>query len=145
LDIQEQAVCLFEPDIDKREALSRLAHAMAATGAVQDAEGFLKAVFDRESVMSTGIGDGVAIPHVRIPEVQEPVIGVGISRDGLNFDTLDDKPVYVLILFALPAGSQKQYLNLLAQVMMVMKEPQFREGLLACASPREIADYVNGR
>ena len=143
LTIDPQAVCIFESAVSKHEALDRLVDAIASTGSVEDAEAFRRAVRERESVMSTGIGSGVAIPHVRIDAIREASVGVGISKDGIDFNTLDNKPVHIVVLFAMPSGSQKEYLGLLAQVMTTMKAPGFREQLGACTTPDEVASLLN--
>jgi mannitol/fructose-specific phosphotransferase system IIA component (Ntr-type) len=94
--------------------------------------------------MSTGVGSGIAIPHVCIGEVQRPVLGVGISPSGIDFAALDGEPVYIIVLFAMPAGSQKEYLSLLAQVMRALKDSAFREQLIACQTREEAASVLNG-
>ncbi|GMV94104.1 MAG: PTS fructose/mannitol transporter subunit IIA [Candidatus Hydrogenedentota bacterium] len=143
LTIDARSVCIFERPVSKHEALDRLVDAIAVTGTVDDAEAFRRAVRERESVMSTGIGSGVAIPHVRIDAINSASVGVGISRDGIDFNTLDNKPVHIIVLFAMPSGSQKEYLGLLAQVMTTMKAPGFREKLGACATPDEVVSLLN--
>ncbi len=143
LAIDPKAVCIFEGSVSKHEALDLLVDAISETGTVEDAEAFRRAVREREAVMSTGIGSGVAIPHVRIDAIREPSVGVGISHEGIDFNTLDNKPVHIIVLFAMPSGSQKEYLQLLAQVMTTMKEPGFREKLAACTLPDEVATMLN--
>ena len=84
---------------------------------------------------------GVAIPHVRIEGVLKPAISLGISRKGLDFDT-DNQLVHAIVLFAMPAGSQKEYLGLLAQVMTALKQPGFLERLVNCDTPEEVEDML---
>jgi fructose-specific phosphotransferase system IIA component len=143
LAIDPRSVCIFESAVSKHEALDQLVDAIASTGTVDDAEAFRRAVRERESVMSTGIGSGVAIPHVRIDAINAASVGVGISKEGIDFNTLDNKPVHIIVLFAMPSGSQKEYLGLLAQVMTTMKAPGFREELGGCTSPEEVAALLN--
>lgn len=144
IHIGPETVCIFEPGVTKHEALDSMVDAVAKTDAVNDVEGFRRAVLDRESVMSTGIGQGVAIPHVRIDAITRPTLGVGVSREGMDFDTLDDEPVQIVVMFAMPAGSQKEYLGLLAQVMMSLKTPGFRDSLLACETPDALLSVLRG-
>ncbi|MCL4218383.1 MAG: PTS sugar transporter subunit IIA [Candidatus Hydrogenedentes bacterium] len=141
--IPEEAVCIYPADTTKHEAIDQLVHAIVSSGVVSDEEQFRTAVYERESVMSTGIGSGVAIPHVRIDEVVRPAVGVGISEQGIDFDTLDNEPVNVIVMFAMPSGSQKEYLGLLAQVMQALKVPGFRENLIACKSGQDVAQMLN--
>ncbi|MDZ4857967.1 MAG: PTS sugar transporter subunit IIA [Candidatus Hydrogenedentes bacterium] len=144
LHIEKAAVRIFSPGIAKHDALEQLIDAIGSTGVVSDRVAFARALHDRENVMSTGIGSGVAIPHVRIDAVTEPTVGVGISHDGIDFSTLDNKPVHIVILFAMPTGSQKQYLGLLAQVMTAMKEPGFRNALGGSGSAEDVVKLLNG-
>ena len=143
LDIDAGAVCLYGPDTTKHEALNTLVDAVASCSVVTDLEAFRAAVHDRERVLSTGIGQGVAIPHVRINQVTRPAMVVGLSKDGIDFDTLDNDPVRIVVLFAMPTGSQKEYLRLLATVMTAMKKPGFREALMDCEALDEAAALLN--
>mgnify|MGYP002682690257 FL=1 len=72
----------------------------------------------------------------------KPAISLGISRKGLDFDTLDNQLVHAIVLFAMPAGSQKEYLGLLAQVMTALKQPGFLERLVNCDTPEEVEDML---
>lgn len=143
IDIDKDAICVYGSGVTKFEALEQLVEALFRTNITDDPDAFRRAVHEREAVMSTGIGQGVAIPHVRINQVKRPSVGIGISRDGIEFDTLDDAPVHIIVLFAMPAGSQKEYLSLLAQVMLSLKMPGFRERLVACATPEEVLEVLN--
>ena len=143
LPIEEGAVRIFPPGISKHEALEMLIEAIISAGVITDREAFASALHERENVMSTGIGSGVAIPHVRIDAVTAPTVGVGISHTGIDFGTLDNKPVFIVILFAMPTGSQKKYLGLLANVMTAMKEPGFRDALAAAQVPKDVVRVLN--
>ncbi|HOD50297.1 MAG TPA: PTS sugar transporter subunit IIA [Candidatus Hydrogenedentes bacterium] len=142
IDIDRDRICVFKKALSKHDALCKLVDALFATGGIPDREAFRKAVCDREAVMSTGIGQGLAIPHVRFEGVRKPAVGVGISKQGIDFDTLDNQVVHVIVLFAMPAGSQKEYLGLLAQVMTALKEPKFLERLVECDTPEEVEDVL---
>lgn len=144
LPIDKAAVRIFPNGLSKHEALDQLIDAIHSLGVVTDRDTFARAVRERETVMSTGIGCGVAIPHVRIDAVTKPTVGVGISHEGIEFNTLDNKPVHIIVLFAMPTGSQKEYLGLLAQVMTAMKVTGFREELGACESAEEVMKLLNG-
>lgn len=143
IDVDPAAVCIFDQPAVKHDALDALVEAISATSVIDDVEGFRRAVYEREAVMSTGIGSGVAIPHVRSQAVRKPAVGVGLSREGIDFDTLDNQPVNIIVLFAMPAGSQRDYLSLLAQVMLALKASGFRERLLNCESKESAAELVN--
>lgn len=138
IEIEASQICIIEGSPSKHDALELLIQSVGQHPAIEDCEAFSKAIFERESVMSTGIGDGIAIPHVRIPEVSRATLGVGIAPEGIEFDALDNKPVHVLVLFATPEGSDKEYLGLLAQVMLALRNTELFDDLLACEAPEEV-------
>lgn len=136
-DISEKAICIFEPGTSKYDALEQMLDAIASTGVVTDREAFRKALFEREAIRSTGF-KGVAIPHVRIDEILEPTVGIGICKEGIDFESLDSEPVSIVVLFAMPSGSDKEYLSFLAQVMMALRTGDFCEKLTLCNTPQEV-------
>ena len=143
IDIDEASVLVFSEKVSKHDALDSLVDAVSETGAIQDKDAFRDAVHDRERVLSTGIGQGVAIPHVRIDAVTEPTLGIGVSASGIDFDTLDDAPVHIIFMFAMPTGSQKAYLSLLSKVMHAVKNPDFTKRLTAGATPGEVLETLS--
>jgi mannitol/fructose-specific phosphotransferase system IIA component (Ntr-type) len=108
---------------------------------VKDHEALRRALFERESIRSTGF-KGIAIPHVRIDEISEPTVAVGISQTGIDFESLDSEPVNIIVLFAMPSGSDKEYLGFLAQVMMALRTGGFTEQLVQCKSPQEVLEVL---
>ncbi len=138
IEIPETQVCVLEGDVSKHDALDTLIQAVGRNDAITDCGAFKKAIYEREAIMSTGIGDGIAIPHVRIPEVTRATLGVAVAPEGLDFDTLDNKLVYIMVLFATPEGSDKEYLGLLAQVMLALRGKELFEALVACRTAGEV-------
>lgn len=143
LEIPPSLICVYESEVSKQRALEQLVAVTLQAGVVTDEDAFREAVYEREAIMSTGIGAGVAIPHVRIPEVTKPTLAVGVSRSGIDFGTLDDGPAHIVVLFAMPFGAHREYLVLLAQVMACLKSAEFRETLLNCRTPNEVAEILN--
>ena len=141
-EIPTNAIRILEEETAKFDALERMIDTVMTTRMVSDRGAFRKALFDREAIRSTGFR-GVAIPHVRIDEILEPTIGVGVSRRGIDFDALDGEPVNVIVLFAMPSGSDKEYLGLLAQVMMSLRTDGFCEQLVACDTSGDVAAVLN--
>jgi len=95
-------------------------------------------LMEREKLGSTGIGKGIAIPHVRTDALEEVVVAFGRSKKGIDFNALDDKPVHLFFLIAAPEDYQNEYLNTLARISRLLKEEQFREQLLKAKSIEEI-------
>jgi mannitol/fructose-specific phosphotransferase system IIA component (Ntr-type) len=144
IEISIDQICVVPPGLSKHDALDLLINAVGRNPAVTDVEAFRRAVYEREAIMSTGIGEGIAIPHVRIPEITAATLGVGIAPGGIDFETLDNKPVHVLVLFATPANSDKEYLRLLAQVMLSLRNRELFNGLVACKTKDEVFRLLNG-
>lgn len=143
IEIDESQICIIKGGTSKHDALETLITAVSKNPVVQDAEAFRRAVFEREAVMSTGIGGGVAIPHVRIPGITAPTLGIGIAPKGVEYNTLDNKPVQILVLFATPEGADKEYLSLLAQVMMSLRSEELFDGLTECRTPTQVHALLN--
>lgn len=132
-------VCLFPPGTSKAAALLQLVAAVAAHAGVSDHDVLRGAVLDRESKGSTGIGSGVAIPHVRTAALRRAVLGVGVSAAGLDYGAVDGKPVHLLVFFATPAEGNEEYLSLLRQVMIALRGTGLKKRLIACSTREEVA------
>ena len=113
----------------KEEALRELGAVVASAPEVNDADGLLDAIFEREGIMSTGIGLGIAIPHAKIPTVTDFVVGFGKVRGGLDFNSLDGKPVHFIVMIAGPHDQQERYLQLLARITLKLKDAAVRRRL----------------
>ena len=123
-------VCILEPTT-KREALRAMIDVLADSPSIGDNDELEQAVFRREALMSTGIGLGLAVPHVRLASVRQIVMAVGISRVGIaDYASLDDKPVHLIFLIAAREGQHAQHLRLLSAISSRAKA--FKESLLAC-------------
>ena len=124
--------------IEKDGALRELAETIADAAEVQDADRLLEAIFEREKIMSTGIGLGIAIPHAKIPSVTEFVVALGKSAKGIEFNSLDGKPVHFVVMIAGPDNQQERYLQLLARITLKLKDSGVRRRLGDASSVEEI-------
>ncbi|HOQ90840.1 MAG TPA: PTS sugar transporter subunit IIA, partial [Candidatus Hydrogenedentes bacterium] len=121
----------------KEDTINLLVDTLAGHPSVPDIDEVRRAVFEREAVQSTGIGNGIAVPHVRLASVTEPVLVFGLSRDGIDFQALDNEPVHVVVLFVTPASQEKAYLNLMARVMLLLRNRSRFAMLVSCDTPEE--------
>lgn len=132
--------CLMDQNGARREdALRQLAKAMADAGMIEDFHGFVAAVLHREHLCSTGIGDGIAVPHARHSSekfCRQPGIGFGRSTKGIPFDALDERPVHLLFLIGAPDDGT--HLRIMAQIARLFRESTLREDLLAASSPDQV-------
>jgi len=129
----------------KADALGELATLAAEHGAGPDAESLLAALHKREEMMSTGIGQGLAVPHVRMKEVPKPMVAVGVSRVGLaDYKSLDDQPVHIMLMILAPAGQHETYVRLLAQAAEALKHEDRRAAIIAAEKPTAAYELLTG-
>jgi Ca2+-transporting ATPase len=105
---------------------------------IKDKKQVLEALLKRETLGSTGIGDGVASPHARIAELKEPVLFVGLSKQGIDFASLDGKPVYLIALFLTPLLESSLHLKVLSKVAELLNNKAFIRRLFECLSNDEL-------
>jgi nitrogen PTS system EIIA component len=94
---------------------------------------FTETVLERERLQSTGFGHGVAVAHGRTPQVDEPTIALGISHEGIDFDSYDGEPVHLLFIVANHPEHQMNYLHILSTLVAMVRNELFRRELLNCA------------
>ena len=128
--IREELINLDLLSEQKDDAIRELVQLMENAEGMVDFERFLEDVFERERLGTTGIGDGIAIPHARTDAVDQLVIAIGRSARGVEFESLDGKKVTLLFLMGTPRGSVSHYLKILAQLTRLLKEGAFRDKLL---------------
>jgi PTS system nitrogen regulatory IIA component len=126
-------------DGSKEEVLMRLIELSRSDALVRDYEMFRKEVLRRESIVSTGIGMGVAIPHVKTSAVRSFFITIGVSRTGIDWESLDGKPVFVAFLIGGPEDHQ-QYLQILAKLTLIIRNEDKRRAIVAAPSPEKILE-----
>ncbi|MCE9634169.1 MAG: PTS sugar transporter subunit IIA [Planctomycetes bacterium] len=122
----------------KETALREMVDTLRGVPEVPDADAVLEAVTARENVLSTGIGLGVAVPHAKLVGVTEFVLAYGRSRDGIDFGSIDGRPVHHIVLIVGPQERQPRYLQFLASVMNAMKKSDFRRDLEHAAAPADL-------
>ena len=122
----------------KKEALEAMIDMLAESPNIEDKKAFHEAVFKRESVMSTGIGMNIAIPHVKIKEVADICVAIGICKNGIDWDSMDGEPVRIIFLFAGSEDQHELYLQTLSKIMLVLKNQRRREQMIAANSVEEI-------
>ncbi len=113
----------------KAEALGEMVAVAAREPEVTDEARLLDAILEREKIMSTGIGLGIAVPHAKISFVSDFVVSFGKAVEGLQFNSLDGNPVQFVVLIAGPEGEQERYLQLLARITLKLKEQSVRRQL----------------
>jgi PTS system nitrogen regulatory IIA component len=127
---------------DKEGTLEELAEAIAGQDKSVKKEALVKVLMEREQLGTTGIGDGVAIPHGRLKEITHPVISFGRSKKGLDFDSLDGQPTYLFFLLIAPYNSFDVNIQVLAKIARILKSSAFRKKLMEAGSSEEIYQTI---
>ena len=129
------------PDLkakDKKGVLEELAEAIASHEPSLDKNSLVKVLLERERLGSTGIGDGVAIPHGKFPAVTQPIISFGRSRKGLDFDSMDGEPAFLFFLLVAPENAASIHLKALARIAKILKNGAFRKVLMKAQNRQEL-------
>lgn len=134
----------FVEKTDKVSVITELAAKSLTLGKVADPDEFYAALMERETLMSTGIGLGVAIPHAKLSSIRDFFVTVGVLRQPVEWDALDRKPVGLVFLIGGPDASQGAYLQILAQIMLVIKNDARLMKLKAATSAEEIIAALAG-
>ncbi|MBI4612695.1 MAG: PTS sugar transporter subunit IIA [Planctomycetes bacterium] len=137
-DILQPERVAFLGSRDKASALDDLCRLFASSPKVRDARAFREAILRREETLSTGIGLGLAVPHAKIDSVTDFVLAVGVHHGGIDFDSLDKKPVHILTMVGTPSNRQREYLQLLAQITHLLKEEPIRQDILQAPTPQDV-------
>lgn len=124
----------------KDEALRELVDVMASSPDITDRDDLLNAIFEREKVISTGVGIEVALPHVKIPSVKNFVIAIGRSHKGIDFESLDEKPVYIVVMIGANDKQAGDFLKVLARLVLKLKNRSFRKQVMFAKDPKRIKD-----
>jgi PTS system nitrogen regulatory IIA component len=129
------------PDLEARskpEVLIELADAVARDNAGIDKVRLLAALEERERLNSTALGDGVAIPHGKLPGIRRVFAAFGRSRQGVDFQSLDGKPTHLFFLLVAPEDSAGAHLKALARISRLLKDPAFRGRLMGAPDARAL-------
>ncbi len=122
----------------KRDILTALIHNISRAPQIKNAKKLEEAIWEREKLMSTGIGLGIGIPHVRIYDVSDIVVSVAINKtDIIDYQALDNTPVRIVFMVAAAYNQHAEYLKLLASISSLLQEDMFRKELLTADSPEK--------
>ncbi len=127
---------------DKRGVLAELAEAIAGYDTSIDKGTLVRVLIEREHLGSTGIGDGVAIPHGKLSSVKKPIVSFGRSKKGLDFDSMDGQPAYLFFLLLAPENSSGVHLQVLTKIARILKSSAFRKTLMEVQSREEIYQTI---
>lgn len=140
--LDEQVVKVPLEAMDKEEAIAELLELLVRTGRVTSRDELLEALYERESKGSTGIGEGVAIPHARHPEVDGAQVAAGGSKEGIDFDALDDRDVQVIFLVVAEEENPSANVEALAELGNLVQMPGIYDRLVEADSADEFVKVL---
>lgn len=129
----------------KQGIIEEMVDRLMAAGKVSDREPVLQAIVEREEKMSTGMQNGVAIPHGKTDAVKSLVAAIGLNKAGVNFDSIDGSPCTIFIMTLSPVKRRGPHMQFLAEVSRLISQPAEREELLACKTHQEIYELLTGK
>ena len=122
----------------KDEAIEELCNMLRDAPEVTDPDKFYHAIMYRETIMSTGIGMGIAVPHSKTSSLNDFVMAVGRTKKGIEFDSLDGLPVHIIILIGASDTQGEEFLKILAQIGSVLKDENYSKKLIEADSPKDM-------
>ena len=140
--LNEKAVIANMKSLNKESAVRELVDILAKAEGIRNKDELMKVLMNRETLGSTGIGQGVGIPHAKTNAVKKLVAAFGICHEGINFDALDGEPVYLLFLLVAPEDSAGPHLKGLARISRLLKDKYFRESLKALTDEKAILKLI---
>lgn len=140
--LNQETVAVNLNGTTKEEIISELLDILVKAGKIQDRKAALNAILDRERKMSTGMKHGIAIPHGKTDAVNDLVACIGISKQAVDFDSLDHEPCRIFIMTLSPVEKTGPHLQFLAEVSLLFKSGDKRDKLLAATSNQEILNIM---
>ena len=134
--LKEEAIVPDLKATDKESVIKELVTLLKDIGEISDQEKIVEIILEREKLGSTGIGQGIAVPHAKTDDVKQIVVAFGLSRKGVNFESLDEEPVYLIFLVLAPVDVTGMHLKLLAKIARLLKDKVFRNSLKSCKGKR---------
>jgi len=127
---------------DKNQVIRALLELICQSGKVKDPELALKDVVEHEMAMSTGMENGIAIPHAKTDAVDQLVCCVGITRRKIDFESLDRKPAQIFIMTLSPRDGVGPHIQFLAEISRILKEPKLRKAFLKAKTDQQLLDIL---
>lgn len=142
LDIlRKEAIIVDLKSRDKKGVLEELVVPVANTANL-DEEYITRALMERERLGTTGIGGGIGIPHGKLKDIKSLILGLGISKKGIDFESIDGLPVHIFFLLITPEDSTSLHLQMLSRISKILTNDFFKERLLNAVNGDEVVDII---
>ncbi len=140
-----KAVTLDLKGKTKDRVIDEMVALLDDSGALSDPEAYQHEIWKREKESTTGIGMGIAIPHAKTSAVRQPMVAVGISKDGFDYESLDGKPVHLIFMIAAGGNDGDLHLKILSELSKKLMHQEFVAAILGCSSKKELVDLLRER
>ncbi|MBN2104019.1 PTS sugar transporter subunit IIA [bacterium] len=140
--LNESLITVSLSHTDKTAIIEDLLDLVVKSGKITNRADALKAVLDREALMSTGLEKGIAIPHAKSAVAKEICMSLGISKEGVDFDSADEQPSKLIFFLLAPEAAAGQNVQVLAQIARLTSDPLFCETLESAQSPEEAYEII---
>ncbi len=140
--LKPEAVIMEMAATEKLAAIRELVEFMVGKNIARNQEQLFEALAKRENLESTGIGDGIAIPHARTDSVDDLVLVFARSSAGIDFSSIDGKPSHIIFLIASPENKKSEYIIALAKLSRLLRKLQVREQLKNASDPQEVLNII---
>lgn len=143
--LSKKAIITDIKSTKKEEVIKELVDALIEAGDIEKRQRnkLIEALMARESLGSTAIGQGIAIPHAKIDGIEKLMAAFGLSKKGVNFDSLDGEPAYIFFLLVAPQDSAGPHLKALARISRLLKDKYFRDNLRGCCDDKSIIKIIS--
>ncbi|SFC90862.1 PTS fructose transporter subunit IIABC [Clostridium uliginosum] len=141
--LQKQAIELSFKPSSKEECINQLVDLMDKTGNIISKEEYKKAIIAREELSTTGIGEGIAIPHGKTSTVKKASLAAAVCKDGVDYDSLDGAPAHLFFMIAVPDNSDNLHLDVLGRLSTILMDEKFRERLINCVNKDEFLKLID--
>jgi mannitol/fructose-specific phosphotransferase system IIA component (Ntr-type) len=141
--LDEAAVKIGLESVDKEECFEEMVDILVRAGRITDRAATLRAIQDREDLATTGIGEGVAVPHGKHASIPELIAAMGTSRDGIEFDSVDGKPVHLVVLLLASNNNPGPHILALAEISRLVRTPGFFRKAVDANTPSELLDILD--
>ncbi|HUT43707.1 MAG TPA: PTS sugar transporter subunit IIA [Desulfobacterales bacterium] len=139
--LQKEAIISDLKSQDKKGTLVELVAPIARITGVNHKD-LIRVLMDREQLGSTGIGGGIGIPHGKLKQLESLALGFGLSRKGVDFESMDNQPTHIFFLLVTPENSTGLHLKMLARISRILKHDQFKKKLLNSSNTDEILSII---
>ncbi len=139
--LHKDAIITDLKSTDKKGALEELVTPVAEITGIKS-EHLMRVLMEREQLGSTGIDGGVGIPHGKLKELDDLILGFGLSKNGVNFESMDGRPTRIFFLLFTPENSTGLHLKLLARISRILKDDVLKEKLLQVKSSDDVVSLI---